>query len=711
MELNKECMEILQYMIEKDDYVQLEELAERYKITNRGIRYKIDKIEAFLVKNGFGYFDKKYKKGIKITEAIEVKEYIQKFIGEYTPYKYVYSKDERKLFMILKLLQSNEYIKIKEFEEKLCVSKNTLLKELDEIGDELEKYELKLVRKPRVGLIADGLEMNKRNAVIDIMSKSVSAEDVVNYVSKKSIQSKINNLQFSTLFEDIDIDFIDRLIKKAERDLKREFSDEAYGGLITHLSIMIKRVQLDKVIYLPKVDDGFVKNTLEYQVALEIIEKVEKHYNIIVPEMESCYIVIHLLGAKVVNNAFEADDTCAENELQNLISTMTEYVEAAYNINLDNEREGLYQGLLLHLRPSLYRIKYSSRIENPLFDRIKQEQGNLFKVVESACRYLEEFIGEDLGEHETSYIVLHYAAALARYKQRINGKTKVIIVCGSGIGASKMIASKISERFNLDIIGTYGSRNVDVELKNSCDFIISTIDIGALNKEEYIKISSLFSDNDIKKLEKYLVPVAKKEQQGEELLLVNRILAKVKNHCDVRDEEQLRYEILYELKKENEKEVNVVEKNSLKDFIKRENIELKLNCKDWKDAISKASDILIKKHCITERYKEGIIENFEKLGPYMVIAQGICLAHVDKVDEINETSMSLINLKYPIKFNSEFNDPVKLILTFATKDKKSHLNALLEFMSLINNSKDLDKLMTTSSKDEVREILKKYKRM
>lgn len=385
---------------------------------------------------------------------------------------------------------------------------------------------------------------------------------------------------------------------------------------------------MDKVTYLPELDDGFVKSTVEYQVALEIIGKIEEYYNIVVPEMESCYIVIHLLGAKVVNNTFQAGDTCGENELQSLIKVMTEYVESIYNINLNNEREGLYRDLLLHLRPSLYRIKYGSRIENPLFDRIKQEQGNLFKVVEAACKYLEEFIGEELGEHETSYIVLHYVAALARYKQRIDGKTRIIIVYGSGIGASKMIASKISERFNLDIIGTYGSRNVDVELK-----------------------------------------------------------------------------------KQNEKEINKVEKNSLKDFIKRENIELKLNCKDWIDAIGKASDILIKKDSITEKYKEGIIENFEKLGPYMVIAPGICLAHVDRTDEINETCMSLVNLKYPIKFNSEFNDPVKLILTFATKDKQSHLNALLEFMSLINNSKDLDRLMTTSSKDEVREILKKYKRM
>ena len=72
IELNKDCIEILEYMIEKDDYVNLEELAKRYKITNRAIRYKIDKIEAFLINNGFGYFDKKYKRGKKVIYNVEI---------------------------------------------------------------------------------------------------------------------------------------------------------------------------------------------------------------------------------------------------------------------------------------------------------------------------------------------------------------------------------------------------------------------------------------------------------------------------------------------------------------------------------------------------------------------------------------------------------------------------------------------------------------
>ena len=55
MELNKDCIRILQYLIEKNDYVEIDEIAAEYKVTNRAIRYKIDKIEKFLVNNGFDY--------------------------------------------------------------------------------------------------------------------------------------------------------------------------------------------------------------------------------------------------------------------------------------------------------------------------------------------------------------------------------------------------------------------------------------------------------------------------------------------------------------------------------------------------------------------------------------------------------------------------------------------------------------------------------
>ncbi|NEZ47592.1 transcription antiterminator [Clostridium niameyense] len=708
MELNKDCIQILQYLVEKNDFVKISEIAKKYKVTNRAIRYKIDKIEQFLIKNNFGYLNRKYRKGIRVPKDENLKIYLNKFIGEYTPYKYVYSKEERHLHMLLKLLQCNTPIKMRFFEKKLCVSKNTLLKELDSIDEWLKKRNLTLVRKPKIGMIVEGSEIDKRNAVVKIISQSTSSEDLLNYVSRKSIQSKINNLQFDTLFSDIDIDFIDSLIRRAEIELKREFSDEAYGGLITHLSIMIKRVQLNKDIYLPNFNENIVKETKEYQVSRSIIENIERHYNIKIPECEISYIVIHLLGAKVLKNISKGQSKYNDSELKKVVNLMTEYVEMAYEIKFEKEKNGLIEGLILHLRPSIYRIKYGSSLINPLFHKIKTKYSELFKIVKAASKYLEEFIGSPLSEHEISYIVLHYGAALRLYEQRKSKKARVIIVCGTGIGTSKMIAASIFQKFQVEIIGTYASRNINKNILKTCDYIISTIDIPNLEKDDYIKISPLLSEKDFLILNKYLLSIVKKTNSSNEIEKTNKIINIIKKYGDIKDEEQLKYEIMYELKRKNEKFPEEKREISLSELLRKETIEVKLNCKDWEDVILNATRPLEKKNYITYKYTEEIIKNLKKLGPYMVIAPGVCLAHANLPEEINDTSMSFINLKYPIKFHSKFNDPVKIVLTFATKDKESHIYALSQFMDIINNSNELQKLMNASSKDEVLKIINKY---
>jgi len=86
MGLNKDCIDILKYMYNKNDYVNVHELAEIYKVTDRAIRYKIDKIEDFLVKNGFPYMDKQHGKGVKIVKSKELSTFLKEFAGEYTPY-------------------------------------------------------------------------------------------------------------------------------------------------------------------------------------------------------------------------------------------------------------------------------------------------------------------------------------------------------------------------------------------------------------------------------------------------------------------------------------------------------------------------------------------------------------------------------------------------------------------------------------------------
>lgn len=710
MELNKSCIEILQFLREKDDYVKVQELAEVYKLTDRAIRYKLDKIEEFLVKNGFQYLDKQHIKGIRIISEPKVNAFLDTFLGEYTPYKYIYSKDERFEFMLMKVLQSNVPVKLSYFQSKLCISKNTVAKEFELIEKWLNERGLNVIRKPRVGIIVEGSEKSKRGAITEISSETISTEDIVNYVNKKTSKSKINNLQFNTLFSDIDIDFIDSLIKNAEVELNKEFSDEAYGSLITHISIMIKRVKLNAEVKIPEINLDNLKEGREYIISKKILEKIEKHYNIKVPNEEINYITLHLLGAKVLKtNEIYNINEYTPDDLYNVCKVMTEEIEKIYNTNFGVQRNKIIEGLVLHLRPSVYRIKFSLKLINPLYDEIRLNYNELFLNTKLVSIYLENYIGSKIDDHEISYIALHFGAAIRNAKEVENKKVKVILVCGTGLGTAKMLSSQVSNKFQVEIVDTVASRTVK-DLKDvEYDFIISTVDIPELSKDSYIKISPLMLKKDYDKLGKYFQAKFKKQKNyEEEIELINRLLGIVNKYCTINDREQLKYEFMYELKKERHQLSPESFGYKLNDLLTTEFINLNLECRYWEEAIRKGMQVLVEKKYVRDSYEEAIISNIKEMGPYMVVAPGIVLSHAKPEDGVDRLSMSLMTIKKPVKFGSEMNDPVRLVITLAPKDSESHLKALSQLMALFMNSEDLKSVFNAKTKEEVINIINKY---
>jgi transcriptional antiterminator/mannitol/fructose-specific phosphotransferase system IIA component (Ntr-type) len=710
MELNKSCIEILQYLREKDDYVKVQELAEVYKITDRAIRYKIDKIEGFLVKNGFQYLEKQHLKGIKLNIEAGLNEFLDSFLGEYTPYRYVYSKEERFEFIIMKILQSKEPVKFSYFESKLCVSKNTIFKELELIEEWLNERSLKIIRKQRRGIIVEGNEEDKRKAIREITSETISTEDIVNYVKKGTVKSKINNLQFDTLFSHIDIDFIDALIKNAEEELNREFSDEAYGSLITHITIMIKRVELDTNISIPEINLDNLKIGKEYIIAKKILRKIEVHYNIKIPEEEINYITLHLLGAKVLktNEIYNINEYNPDS-LHDVCKKMTEKIEKIYSVDFGIKREKVIEGLVLHLRPSIYRIKFNLKLINPLYDEIRINYNELFLNTKLVSVYLEDFIGNKLDEHEIAYIALHFGAALKNAKEDEKKILKVILVCGTGVGTAKMVASQILDKFQVEIVDTVSSRTVKNLKDIEYDFIISTVDIPDISNDSYIKINPLMLKSDYEKLSKYLQTKYKKEENYEaEMQLINRLIDITSKYCTVNDVEQLKYEFMYELKKERQQFTRKNFGYKLNDLITTDMISLNIECRYWEEAIRKGMKVLREKKYVENSYEEAVINNIKEVGPYMVVAPGIVLSHAKTEDGVNKLSMSLMTIKNPVKFGSELNDPVKLVVSLAAIDRESHLKALSQLMALFMNSEDLRSIFKAKTTDEIMNIINKY---
>lgn len=146
----------------------------------------------------------------------------------------------------------------------------------------------------------------------------------------------------------------------------------------------------------------------------------------------------------------------------------------------------------------------------------------------------------------------------------------------------------------------------------------------------------------------------------------------------------------------------------LDDLLKPEFIKISVECHDWKSALKQGTNILLQHKCVEERYYEEIINNFNDIGPYMVVAPGIVLSHARPEAGVKKLSMSLVTLKKPISFGSENNDPVRLIVTIAATDSESHLKALAQLMELFMNSENLRKIMDATNKEEVLSIIKNY---
>jgi len=84
---------------------------------------------------------------------------------------------------------------------------------------------------------------------------------------------------------------------------------------------------------------------------------------------------------------------------------------------------------------------------------------------------------------------------------------------------------------------------------------------------------------------------------------------------------------------------------------------------DWRDAIRWAGRVLIASGTITNQYTDEMIATVESLGPYIVIAPGIALAHSRPSPAVLHAGFSVVTLKRPVEFGpAQSGPPIALVV-------------------------------------------------
>lgn len=490
---------IVEILLDKREELTIKELAEKIEVSPRTIHRDLKGIEPLLKEYDLGLI-RKTGIGIQITGLAENKSKLKRKL--ITSALQDYMADERQTMILCTLYEAAGPVKLFTLANELRVTESTISADLLKLEAQLDHFELSILKKRGHGIELSGTEKAKRSAISYAIAKTLKEEEFLSLIRKN--MQKQSAVQENSISERL-LHLVDRekllVIEDVMRELKHDtlisITDNAYVGLIVHLALAIERIKQGEKI---EMDAEFLKQLKlehEYNIAEKIITELTTRFEIDIPEAEIGYITMHLQGAKLRQNE---ESLLEVPSLQIMLQAkkLVQYVEERTGNDLMNN-DPLLEGLVTHLRPALYRIQQNMGITNPLLQSVRRDYEELFQIVNEACE--EVFQDLKIPDEEIGFLVMHFGSAILGLKGE--NDLKAYVVCSSGIGTSKMLATQLRR----EIREIEEIRNVSVfelnELQISDrDLIISTIHLQDFSKE-YIIVSPFLTKEEIQQVQLY----------------------------------------------------------------------------------------------------------------------------------------------------------------------------------------------------------------
>lgn len=505
---------ILKILLEAEKEMPVKDIADQLGVSIRTIHREIKKTEKVLEDYQLNLI-KKTGRGIIIQGSLENKNVLQQAIEELSSAEL--TEEERQVILLYTLLQFRDPVKLFHLATELNVTIAMVSQDLNKLESQVKSFGLSLIRKKGYGVRIEGDEARKRSVLSHLISRHI---DPFQYVEKlkERIQEDVakSDTISARLLGLVDADKLDKIeeqIQRMRHQLPYDLADSAYIGLVVHLALAIERLQKGDTIHF---DDGYkeqIKDKQEYKIAAEIIDHLEEAFSLSIPEDEIGYITMHLMGAKLRENQnylLEESSMDIAYKAKELIR----FVSNEMNIDVTTNNRFL-NDLTTHLKPAVYRLKQQMNINNPMIDEIKKDYVELFEVVDKAIQHV--FPNIAFPDEEIGYIVLHFAATFLQTDSQSD--IKVLVICSSGIGTSKMLASKLKNTFpEISIANHQSLFDLNEETLSGYDVIVSTVALEDINRS-YVLISPLLTDEEARKIKvelrksKITAPIKKQQME------------------------------------------------------------------------------------------------------------------------------------------------------------------------------------------------------
>ncbi len=482
--------EIIEMLIKyHGQYVTIYDIAQHLAVSSRTIHRELKSIESFI--NTFNIkLERVTKKGIQLDADEHAVTSLKNVLSQQNTIDL--SQEEQKVIILYALIQAKEPIKQYGLAHEIGVSTQTLTKLLDELDIEHEQYQLKLQKKRGEGIHLSGAESKKRELLSQLMVNNLNSTSVYSVIENHFVYQSINQSQLAMV--DMDKIFqVERILMDHLDQLPYSLTESSYLTLTVHIVLSIDRMLNGEYVALNNDIYNNVKDSFEHKVAAALALHLEHIYGVQFNQAEVTFITIHLRGAKRKESVEVFKDNKDEARIDQLIHSVAKYSQQDFK-----DWDTLSEGLKLHLIPAINRLNANIETYNPLTEMIKHKYPRLFESVHRGLSHIwPDF---NFPDSEIAFIVLHFGGAIQNQGSPFYS---VLVVCSSGIGTSRLLATRLQQTFS-EIQKTTQASVGDLNELDSTQFdaIITTVDLDITTP--YITVNPLLPDSDINHVAAFL---------------------------------------------------------------------------------------------------------------------------------------------------------------------------------------------------------------
>ena len=655
--LNSREIKILEFLIKHGD-VPENRILEDNKINKRNFLYNLQNINAFLENMGLKKIERREKLlYFDITQNLEKIYIVLNNIGKF---------DQKERIKILEYkLFFDEKLNLKKISEDLEVSKTTIKKDFHILKNILSEKNIKILYKNNFGYY---IEYN--NSEYKEWLKTKKIEELL-FQNKKERNIYLEYIKkiFLKNFGYINTNKVSAFLNDINENLKLNMKDDVYQILYSYLLVIINENDRKE-----KVSLLFIEKTMEFKIIKESLKKnnIEN-----LDRVSIIKFVDFLMGITI--NKLNLETWLNEEIL--IRKMMKEFFRYA-DLNVIND-EVLFECLIYHLKPTIYRIKKGIHISNTIFNELIKNNDPILEITRKVVSVIESEINISFPEDEVALLGYHFKASAERNSDCI--KKKIILVCGLGVGTSKLLEHNLKEKFNMEIVAVIPYYKLD-EIINSeleIDLILTTLELKNIYNIPVLKINPLLDEKDINKISQYGVSKRKRK------ILLSELLKVIEENPD---REKLIKKLEIKFRDDVLDDINN-KKEKMEEYINYSDIVMCNESLDWKQAIKMIGKNMKKQGYITDKYIQEMIDNIKKFGSYIVIEEGIAIPHGNISKNVMKDGISLLISKKKIFLpDKKF---VNIFIAFAIKERENQqkvLKFIFELATRENLKENLIKL-------------------